>query len=112
METVAIHRGARSSAYKVRLVADMLRGRRVGEALEILHFSPQKAAALLEKVLKSAIANAVHNAHADVDGLRVSRINIDEGPTMKRVHPRARGRADRIFKRSCHISVCVGDSAA
>ena len=112
METAAIHRGARISAYKVRLVADMVRGRRVGEALEMLHFSPQKAAALIEKVLKSAIANATHNAGADVDELRVSRIYVDEAATMKRVRPRARGRADRIFKRSCHIAVCVGDSAA
>ena len=111
METVAVHRRARISARKVRLVADMVRGQRVGEALEMLRFSPQKAAGLIEKVLKSAIANATHNVGADVDELSVSGIFVDEGPTMKRLRPRARGRADQILKRSCHISVRVGDGA-
>ncbi len=114
MESIAVHRKARISARKVRLVADMVRGCRVGEALGILQFSPQKAAGLIEKVLKSAIANAVHNEAdtVDVDELRVSSIYIDEAATMKRVSPRARGRADRILKRSCHISVRVGDGTA
>src|SRR5690625_4478070 len=105
MEVAARLRGARLSAQKARLVADQIRGKRVEEALDLLEFSPKKSAAIIKKVLESAIANAEHNEGADVDELRVSTIFVDEGMTMKRIRPRAKGRADRIFKRSCHITV-------
>ena len=109
MEVSASLKGARISAQKARLVADQVRGKNVEEALNILTFSPKKAAVLIKKVLNSAIANAEHNEGADVDELKVSTIFVDEGMTMKRIRPRAKGRADRIFKRSCHITVKVAD---
>jgi large subunit ribosomal protein L22 len=88
-----------------------VRGQGVGQALDTLTFSTKKAAHLVKKVLESAIANAEHNDGADVDELTVSRIFVDEGMTMKRIKPRAKGRADRIFKRTCHITVAVSDNA-
>ena len=109
MEVAAKHKGARLSAQKARLVADQIRGKGVEEALEVLTFSTKKAAALIKKVLESAIANAEHNDGLDVDDLRISTIFVDEGMTMKRIKPRAKGRADRIFKRSCHITVKVAE---
>ena len=109
MEVAAKHRGARLSAQKARLVADQIRGKRVEEALQILEFSTKKAAHLMKKVLNSAIANAEHNDGLDIDDLHVSTVFVDEGPTMKRIRPRAKGRADRIFKRTCHITVKVAD---
>ncbi|MDX2463518.1 MAG: 50S ribosomal protein L22 [Porticoccus sp.] len=109
MEVAAKLRGARLSAQKARLVADQVRGKPVDVALDILAFSSKKGAAMIKKVLESAIANAEHNEGADVDELRVSTIFVDEGTTMKRIKPRAKGRADRIFKRSCHITVKVAD---
>lgn len=109
MEVSAKLRGARISAQKARLVADQVRGKSVEEALNILTFSQKKAAELIKKVLDSAIANAENNEGADVDELRVSTIFVDEGMTMKRIMPRAKGRADRILKRSCHITVKVAD---
>jgi large subunit ribosomal protein L22 len=109
MEVAAKLRGARLSAQKARLVADQVRGMQVAEALNLLTFSPKKAAGLIKKVLESAIANAEHNEGADIDELRVSTIFVDEGMTMKRIRPRAKGRADRILKRSCHITVKVAD---
>ena len=108
-EVAAILKGARISAQKVRLVADQIRGRGVEEALDILQFSGRKGARLLKKVLESAIANAEHNAGADIDDLTVSSIFVDEGKTMKRIKPRAKGRADRILKRSCHITIKVAE---
>ena len=108
-EVAAILRGAQLSAQKARLVADQIRGKNVSEALTILEFSPKKGADLMKKVLESAIANAEHNEGADVDELSVSTIFIDEGTTMKRIRPRAKGRADRILKRSCHITVKVSE---
>jgi len=110
MEVVAKLKGARLSAQKARLVADQVRGKAVEEALELLSYSPKKGAAIIKKVLNSAIANAEHNEGADVDELRVSTIFVDEGMTMKRIMPRAKGRADRILKRSCHITITVADS--
>ena len=110
MEIAAKLRGARISAQKARLVADQIRGKGVEEALDILAFSPKKGAALIKKVLNSAIANAEHNEGADIDELKVSTIFVDEGMTMKRLRPRAKGRADRIFKRTCHITVKVADN--
>lgn len=110
MEVAAIHRGARLSAQKARLVADQIRGKGVEEALNILSFSTKKGARLVKKVLDSAIANAEHNDGLDVDDLRVTTVFVDEGPTMKRIKPRAKGRADRISKRTCHITVKVADN--
>lgn len=109
MEVVAKLKGAKLSAQKARLVADQIRGKGVEEALLILTYSPKKGAELIKKVLDSAIANAEHNEGADVDELKVSTIFVDEGVTMKRISPRAKGRADRIFKRSCHITLKVAD---
>ncbi|WP_425411698.1 50S ribosomal protein L22 [Marinobacterium litorale] len=109
MEVIAKHKGARISAQKARLVADQIRGKSVGEALNILAFSTKKGADLVKKVLESAIANAEHNEGADVDELRVSAVFVDEGMTMKRIMPRAKGRADRILKRTSHITVKVAD---
>ena len=109
MEALAKHRFARTSAQKARLVADQIRGLHVEKALEVLAYSPKKSAALVKKVLESAIANAEHNEGADVDELKVSTIFVDEGLTMKRIRPRAKGRADRILKRTCHITVKVAE---
>ncbi|AMX01590.1 50S ribosomal protein L22 [Microbulbifer thermotolerans] len=109
MEVAAKLRGARLSAQKARLVADQIRGKGVEEALDILAFSNKKGAAIVKKVLESAIANAEHNEGADVDELKVSTIFVDEGMTMKRIKPRAKGRADRILKRTCHITVKVAE---
>ena len=109
MEVAASLKGARISAQKARLVADQVRGMAVDEALNLLEFSPKKAAHLVKKILDSAIANAENNEGADVDELKISSIYVDEGMTMKRLSPRAKGRADRILKRSCHITVKVAD---
>lgn len=100
---------ARISAQKARLVADQIRGASVARALDILRYSEQKAAGLVKKVLESAIANAEHNEGADIDELKVALVSVDEGPRMKRIHARARGRANRITKRSSHIHVTVSD---
>ena len=109
MEVAAKLSGARLSAQKARLVADQVRGKPVEEALDILTFSPKKAASIMKKVLESAIANAEHNDGLDVDELKVSTVHVDEGPTLKRIKPRAKGRADRIFKRTCHITIKVAE---
>lgn len=110
MQALAKHTVARISAQKARLVADQIRGFPVEHALNTLSFSSKKAATLIKKVLASAIANAEHNLGADVDELHVKTVCIDEGPTMKRFRARAKGRASKIFKRSCHITVVVSDS--
>ncbi|OBT16712.1 50S ribosomal protein L22 [Vibrio sp. UCD-FRSSP16_10] len=110
MEALAKHNFARISPQKARLVADLIRGKNVDQALEILTFSNKKAAVLVKKVLESAIANAEHNEGADIDDLNVAKIFVDEGPIMKRIMPRAKGRADRILKRSCHITIVVADA--
>jgi large subunit ribosomal protein L22 len=109
MEVSAKARRLRISAHKARLVADQVRGKPVAEALDILNFSTKKGAVLVRKVVESAIANAENNEGADVDELKVAEIFVDEGMTMKRIRPRAKGRADRIFKRSSHITVTVSD---
>ncbi|MGC6481488.1 MAG: 50S ribosomal protein L22 [Porticoccaceae bacterium] len=109
MEVAAKLKGAKLSAQKARLVADQIRGKSAESALEILQFSGRKGADIIKKVLESAIANAEHNDGADVDELKVSTIFVDEGMTMKRIRPRAKGRADRILKRSCHITVKVSE---
>jgi large subunit ribosomal protein L22 len=110
MQTTAKLRHARISAQKGRLVADLIRGLPVEQALDILSFSKKKGAILMKKVLESAIANAEHNEGADVDELKVAAVSVDEGPTMKRIRARAKGRASRILKRTSHINVTVADS--
>lgn len=112
MKVKAVHRYARSSAQKARLVADQVRGMPVGKALDLLKFSPRKAAGLIRKVVISAVANAENNESLDVDTLVVSEILVDEGPSLKRMMPRAKGRGDRIVKRTAHITVCVSDEGA
>ena len=109
MEVKAIHRGARISAQKTRLVADQIRGLPVGKALNVLTFSPKKAAGIVKKVVLSAIANAEHNEGADIDELKITSIYIDKGASLKRFTARAKGRGNRIEKQSCHITVTVGN---
>ena len=109
MEVAARLKGARISPRKVRLVANQVRGKQVSEALDLLSFSTKKSARIMRKVLESAIANAENNNGADVDELSVSAVFVDEGITMKRIRPRAKGRADRILKPGCHITVKVAD---
>ena len=109
MEVKALAKYIRISPQKCRLVADQVRRQPVARALELLQFSPRKAALPIRKALESAIANAEHNEGADVDDLKVSKIHVDEGLTMKRIRPRAKGRADRILKRTCHITLAVAD---
>jgi large subunit ribosomal protein L22 len=109
MEVAAKLKGAKISAQKARLVVDQIRGKHVGDALNILNFSTKKGAHLVKKLLESAIANAEHNEGADVDDLKVETVFVDEGTSMKRIRPRAKGRADRILKRTCHITLLVAD---
>lgn len=109
MQVNASLRHARVSAQKARLVADQIRGLPVENALNVLSFSPKKAAGLIKKVLDSAIANAEHNEGADVDELKVSAVFVNEGPVMKRMRARAKGRGSRILKRTSHITVTVAD---
>ena len=110
MEVSASAKRLRISAQKVRLVADQIRGKPVADALDLLSFSNKKASVLMRKALESAVANAENNEGADIDELRVSEVYVNEGMTMKRIRPRAKGRADRIFKRSSHITVTVSDN--
>ena len=112
METKASLRSARLSAQKGRLVADLIRGKKVDQALNILNFSPKKGAVIIKKVLESAIANAEHNDGADIDELCVQRVMVEQGPTLKRFHARAKGRGNRISKQTCHIFLTVSDDAA
>ncbi|HAQ50852.1 MAG TPA: 50S ribosomal protein L22 [Gammaproteobacteria bacterium] len=109
MATKAKQSYARISAQKVRLVADQIRGLPVEKAINILSFSPKKAAVLMKQVLNSAIANAENNDGADIDELYVSSVMVDEGATMKRMSPRAKGRGNRILKRTSHITVVVDE---
>ena len=101
--------GAKLSAQKGRLVADMVRGQKVDRALNILAFTPKKGAVIIKKVLESAIANAEHNNGADIDELRVTRIFVEKGPVLKRFHARAKGRGNRVLKHTCHVFLSVGD---
>ncbi len=109
MQVRALSKYNRISAQKVRLVADQIRSKPVARALEILEFSPKKAAGLISKTLNSAIANAEHNEGADIDELFVSVAMVDEGPTLKRFRARAKGRGTRILKRTSHITIMVSD---
>ena len=109
METNANLRGVHLSAQKGRLVADLIRGKSVEQALNILAFSPKRGASIIKKVLESAIANAEHNDGADIDALKVSKIYVEKGTSMKRFTARAKGRGNRILKQTCHIYLTVGD---
>jgi len=109
METNAILRGVRLSPQKGRLVADLVRGKPVDQALNILNFNPKKGAEIIKKVLESAIANAEHNDGADIDALKVKVIHVEKGAVLKRFMARAKGRGNRILKPTCHIYVTVGD---
>lgn len=110
MQTSAKHRHAKISAQKCRLVADQIRGLGVEKALTTLKFSNKKASELISKLLESAIANAEHNDGADIDELKVTSIFVDQGPGAKRMRARAKGRGNRILKRTSHITVTVADS--
>ena len=109
MDTTAKLRGVRLSPQKGRLVADLIRGTSVENALNILQFSPKRGAIIIRKVLESAIANAEHNAGADIDELKVTQICVEKGPVLKRFAARAKGRGVRILKPTCHIFLTVGD---
>lgn len=109
MQTIARHKHARSSAQKIRLVSKLIRGKKVSKALDILSYTNKKAALLIKKVLESAVANAEHNNGSDIDDLQVFKIFVDEGTSIKRIVPRAKGRADHILKRTSHITVIVSD---
>jgi large subunit ribosomal protein L22 len=109
METKAILRGARLSAQKGRLVADLIRGKPVDQAISILAYTPKKGAAVMKKLLESAIANAEHNDGADIDTLMVKRVFVERGMFLKRFQARAKGRGNRVLKHTCHIFITVGD---
>ena len=109
MQVSATAKGLPVSARKARLVADQVRGRPLGAALDLLSFGTVKAASLLRKVVESAVANAESNEGADVDELRILEIQVNEGRTLKRIRPRAKGRANRVFKRTCHVTVRLSD---
>jgi large subunit ribosomal protein L22 len=109
METRSIVRGVRLSADKGRLVADLVRGQPVAQALNILTFTQKKAAGIIKKALESAIANAEHNDGADIDELKVKTIYVEQGATLKRFSARAKGRGNSISKPTCHIFVTVGN---
>ena len=109
METRSIVRGVRLSADKGRLVADMVRGKKVDQAINILTFTPKKAAGIIKKALESAIANAEHNDGADIDELKVKTIYLDKATNLRRFTARAKGRGNVILKQTCHIHVTVGD---
>jgi large subunit ribosomal protein L22 len=108
-ETKASVRGVRLSVDKGRLVADMVRGRSVAQALNILTFTPKKAAVIIKKAVESAVANAEHNDGADIDELKITSIYVEQGATLKRFSARAKGRGNRISKPTCHIFVSVGN---
>ena len=112
METTASVRGVRLSAQKGRLVADLVRGKPVDKALNILGFTQKKAAGIITKALDSAIANAEHNDGADIDELKITKIYVEKAATLRRFSARAKGRGTRIGKQTCHIYVSVGDGKA
>ena len=109
METRSIVRGVRLSADKGRLVADLVRGKKVDQALNILTFTPKRAAGIIKKCLESAIANAEHNDGADIDELKVKTIYVDKATNLRRFTARAKGRGNVILKQTCHIHLTVGD---
>lgn len=108
--TTACLKFVRMAPQKLRLVADQVRGLPVDRAMDILAYSNKKAAGIIRKVLESAVANAEHNEAADIDELKITAISVDQGPTHKRLRTRARGRADRIFKRTSHLAITVAET--
>ncbi|ADV33598.1 50S ribosomal protein L22 [Candidatus Blochmanniella vafra str. BVAF] len=109
MESMAKYRYIRSSAQKVRLVVNMIRGKYVSRALDILNYTNKKSAYVVKKTLESAIANAEHNDGMNIDNLKIIKIFVDNGPSIKRIMPRAKGRSDRILKRTSHLTVVVSE---
>ena len=109
MQAKAIARTVRIAPRKVRLVIDLIRGKQVGEAIAILRHTPKAASPVVEKLLKSAMANAEHNYEMDVNNLVVSETYVNEGPTLKRFRPRAMGRASAINKRTSHITIVLSE---
>jgi large subunit ribosomal protein L22 len=109
METKAMHKSARISAQKTRLVADQIRGLPISRAINILTFSPNKAAFIVKKVVESAIANAEHTNGADIDELKVKSITVDKATSLKRFTARAKGRGNKIEKQTCHITVTLSN---
>jgi len=109
METRAYLKGTRLSPQKAGLEADMIRGKNVDEAMSFLEFSKKKASMIIRKLLESAIANAENNNNADIDKLLIKSIIVNQGMRLKRIKPRARGRADRITKPTCHIEIILTD---
>jgi large subunit ribosomal protein L22 len=109
MQTKASVRGVRLSVDKGRLVADMIRGKKVGEAINILGFTRKKAAGIIKKAVDSAVANAEHNDGADIDELKITSISVEQGTVLRRFAARAKGRGARINKATCHIYVTVGN---
>lgn len=107
MEAKAVAKYIRIAPRKIRVVIDLIRGKNVGEAFAILKYTPKVGAEVVEKVLQSAVANAEHNYDMNTDKLFVAAAYVDQGPTMKRIHPRSRGQAFKILKRSSHVSVIV-----
>jgi len=107
MEAKAIARYIRIAPRKIRIVIDLIRGKQIGEAFAILKYTPKVASEVVEKVLKSAVANAEHNFNMDVEKLYVAEAYADQGPTLKRIHPRSRGQAFSILKRSSHVTLVV-----
>ena len=111
MEAKAVAKYIRIAPRKIRVVMDLIRGKNIGEAFAILKYTPKVGADVIEKVLKSAVANAEHNFDMNVDNLYVSEIFVDQGPTLKRIHPRSRGQAFKILKRTSHVTVVVKERA-
>ncbi|URJ30933.1 50S ribosomal protein L22 [Blochmannia endosymbiont of Camponotus sp.] len=109
MQTIARYRYIRSSAQKLRLVINMIRGKKVSQALDILEYTNKKAAKLVKKTLESAIANAEHNDGLNFNNLKIAKIFVDNGPTIKRITPRAKGRSDKIMKRTSHLTIMVSN---
>ncbi len=109
MEVKATAKYVRIAPRKLRIVMNLIRGKKVNEAFAILQFTPKVGSEVVEKVLRSAVANAEHNNDMNVDNLVVSSCFVDQGPTMKRIHPRSRGQAFKILKRSSHVTVCVSE---
>ena len=112
METRAYLKGTRFSPQKAGLVADVIRGKTIQEAMDFLSFSKKKGSEVMKKLLESAIANAEHNENADIDKLFVKSVIVNQGLRLKRMKPRARGRADRIIKPTCHIEIILADGEA
>ena len=109
MESKAVAKYVRIAPRKVRVVMDLIRGKNVAEAFAILKFTPKVGAEVVEKVLRSAVANAENNFDMDVDKLYVSSAFVDQGPTLKRLHPRSRGQAFKILKRTSHVTIVVNE---